>query len=248
MAANDTPHVLYEGWSGLAYATWNGSNWINQIIDIKKEHSSDSFGVVALDSSGNPHIAFTNGAEVKYASWTGSNWNIQTVDSYSSIVGKLWLALDSNNTAYILYSYDVHIPAGQDNYRTIEEVKLAKMQNSTWSTLTVVSDANDFGNVVLDSFGNPYVIYTLNNAEPGSYNSSIVYASWDGSAWVISTVVPEARIESIGFLALDSHNNPHIAYINSPSDPRENNSLEYASLIGKAWISQNVDTDSPLLK
>jgi len=101
--ANGNPHVLYGIPLGaLYYASWTGTNWASQIVDP----NNTGFGSLALDSAGNPHVAYTDGTTVKYASWTGSNWNIQTVDTSSEeIPFSLSLALDQNNTPYIMYGY-----------------------------------------------------------------------------------------------------------------------------------------------
>jgi len=227
--ANDNPHILY---TGLTYASWKGSKWTSQIVDPT---DPNTLGALALDSFGNPHVAYTDGQAVKYASRIGSTWNIQIVDAYSEIPFQLSLALDSNNTPYILYGFTISIPTGTGNYWHLEEVKLATWRNSNWS-IQSVAHTDGFGNMVLDSKGYPHIIYKVYYPQfTGMDNSSLVYASWNGSAWNTQAVVSNVRLANVGFLALDSHDYPHISYVASD--------LMYASWTGTNWNTQTVDTN-----
>jgi hypothetical protein len=242
--ADYSPHVLYGGYEGLMYASWTGTNWTHQTVDV----NGAGFGSVALDSSGNPHVAYTDGKAVKYAKWTGSNWTIQTVDTYSEIPYQLSLALDKNNTPYILYDNTVSILSPAGGYYHSEKLKLATLQNSNWSIQTVASTGG-FGNIVLDSKGNPHLIYKLDYPEfVGTDNSTLVYASWDGTSWNMQTVVANVHFANVGFLALDSFDYPHIAYVIRSSDPITDEGiteLSYASWTGKNWSIQTADIPMP---
>jgi hypothetical protein len=199
---------------------------------------------------GNPHVAYTDGQVLKYAIWTGSSWSIQTVDNYSEIPFQLSLALDSNNTPYILYDLTISIPengvgySGNDlgAYYHLQNLKLAVYGNSSWNIQNVTSNAGGFGNMVLDSKGHPHLIYEVNYPEiTGTNNSTLVYASWTGSALKTQTVVSHASLVNVGFLALDSHDYPHIAYINGTEG--YSGILMYASWTSRAWDIQTVDSN-----
>jgi hypothetical protein len=235
--SNNNPHILYGGLgTPLVYASWTGTNWINQTVDETLMHG---FGALSLDSSGNPHVAYTNGTAVKYASWTGTNWTIQEVDAYPEIPYQLYLALDSNNTPYIMYDFTISLPSETGAYHTREEVKLATLQNSNWSIQTV-ADTGDFGNMVLDSKGYPHIIYKKTYPEfTGFDNSSLVYANWNGTAWNTKTVISNVSLAGAGFLAIDSHDYPHISYVTSAE------TLMYASWTGTTWDIQMVNTTVP---
>ncbi len=238
--AHNTPHILYETQEGLKYAYWTGSNWINQTVDA----NGARFGVLALDSSSNPHVAYTDGKTVKYARLIWSGWSIQTVDNISSdIPFQLSFALDSDNTPYIVYSPSSYA----DNSAAIPiraiNVKLAVLKNSSWSIEPVLASYNlgGFGNMVLDSKGHLNFICTQHHfvsVENMTSLSTLLYASWNGAAWTTQTVVSNIRLDdSIGFLALDFLDYPHISFVISGT-------LMYASWTGAAWNVQNTSVSA----
>jgi len=240
---NDTLHLVY---GCIEYATFNGTNWVTQTI----ENVGNNFGVVALDSSGKPHVAYTDGKAVKYASQTGSSWDIQTIESLNpeyNVPFQVSLALDQNDTAYVLYGLPSSYEDKNANktYST-EIIKVAVNKNSNWSieTIPLPLPINGYGNMVLDSKGYPHFICSqlqLPWTYPG--RSNLFYVSWDGAAWNTQEVVSNVSLKiygynanwvNMGFLALDSHDYPKISYFAD--------TLTYASWTGNSWNIQIVDT------
>ena len=224
------PHVVY-WWGNLMYASWTGTNWTIQTIDS----GSYGCGVVSLDSFGNPHVAYTDGETVKYASWTGTNWTIQTIGTYDSVTYQISLAFNSNNTPYVFFNTPT-TDYGSNNHDNLE---LATYQNSRW-TIQNITAADGYGNMVLDSEGNPDFIYAIR--EPGTPfldNSTLFYDNWNGTNWSTQTVISNVSLSSNlengndAFLALDSLNYPHIAYVTRTPE------IIYASCTGKAWDIQD---------
>lgn len=236
----DNPHICYlyqppVGTSYLMYTNWTGSNWSIQTIDEVVEESASS---LALDSNNNPHISYSKGNNLMYASWTGSNWSIQTVDSNASIFFyDSSVSLDSNNYPHIIYGDAVQVDGGF--YVTSGNVKYAEWNGQTWNIQTVFLNANSFGNLALDSNGYPHFTYLV--------ESSLRYASWDGATWSTQNVDSNRLISShpsgSSFLALDSHDNPHISYWRNPHELNSGteSGLMYAYWTGSAWSIQTVD-------
>jgi hypothetical protein len=94
------PDGKVEMWNSLKYASWNGSSWDTQTVDLP-----GNLGTVdlALDSNDYPHTMYSNETDyfppeggvipswaVKFASWNGSAWDIQTafsdLSAYSNMV------------------------------------------------------------------------------------------------------------------------------------------------------------------
>jgi hypothetical protein len=240
----DNPHIcyLYEppvGTSYLMYTNWTGSNWATQTIDEVVEESTVS---LALDSNNNPHISYSKGNNLMYATWTDSNWSIQTLDSNASIFFyDSAVDLDSKNYPHIIYGDAVQVNGGYSV--TLANVKYAEWDGSSWSSQTVFSNVNSFGNIALDSNGYPHFTYIV--------GSSLRYASWDGSTWDTQNVDSNPLVSSYPsgscFLALDNRNNPHISYYKynsgASTNPDSAVGLMYAYRPGSVWNIQTVDNN-----
>jgi len=224
---NDTSHIIYND-RYLKYAVFRGANWSIQIVD------RGSGGSLALDSGGNPHISYKgeNGS-LRYATWTGTNWAVQTILSQlngsEEAVTFQYLALDSNDIPSIIYCL---------GYGSNSTIMWAQKDSSVWTARTAVSNANNtrLGNVVFDSSSYPRFIYF------NDWNRSLMYESWNGSAWNGQTV---AAIDPVfangGFMRLDSYGNAHVSYSFGAYQ------VLYAQLMESGWNTQIVDGDSVVL-
>jgi hypothetical protein len=225
--ANGNPHILYGIWYGIPYtggypvgrmhalsiAEWNGKAW-----EIKSTSIGNALrGTLVLDSHGNPHIAYIVDGKVQYARYTGTLWNIQTVDTIPEPSG-FSLALDSNNTPYILYSPTSYIGEYQGIEIRAINIKLAIYQNSNWAlqVITLPSPTGRFGNIVLDSKGYPHFICTQHHfvsAENATTLSKLLYASWNGTNWNTEVISKEdISVDEVGQLVLDSKDNPYFCF------------------------------------
>ena len=103
--------------------------------------------------------------------------------------------------------------------------------NPTWSIRTVDENGELGGppSIALDSNGNPHMAYGA--YENGYYRNPlyVMYASWNGSEWIIENVTQGGITD----LALDSNNNPHIVF-------KDVGRLMYANLNSKVWNIQTI--------
>ena len=234
--SKNSPHILYGSFQEpLMYASWTGTEWVSQTVDA----NGAGFGMVALDSSGNPHIAYTDGATIKYAFLKGSSWSIQTVATYKlgDISFKLSFALDKNDMPYIMYSPASYIDYSQPIGIRAINVTLATYQNSNWNiqALSLPTPTGDYGNLVVDSKGRLHAIFTQHHfvsTENMTTLSSILYASWNGTAWNTQNLVSNISFNSMS-LTLDSRDYPRI--ITSTGT--------YASWTGTSWNIQTANLD-----
>jgi hypothetical protein len=246
--AENNPQILYGNWIYNAYpvgqthslsiASWNGKNWETQNAII----TSADYGTLVLDSYGNPHIAYIIGNDLKYAIRTGTTWNIQTVDAIPEDPGlatfEVSLALDANNTPYLLYS-----PSSSEYNQTgmwSQTIKLAIYQNSGWDiqTLPLPELTVNYGNIILDSKGFPHFVCTQYSIklENGSELTKLLYASWDGTTWNTETIGWTYFLPtSIGQLTLDSKGNPAFCF----DGYREG--LSYGSYSNGTWSIQTLN-------
>jgi|YelNatPaOPRAMG01_1025707.scaffolds.fasta_scaffold51251_1 hypothetical protein len=242
---NNNPHIVYRSSAtGLKYASWTLGSVLTSFKLIDQEGRA---GALALDSSGNPHIAYTANGQalpvvLNYAVWTGSTWDIQTVDNTSrTIEDTVYLTIDLHGNPQILYGYQ---SPGNGNAQTT--IKLATLSSSGWNVQTVVTNALDgaYRNMVLDSKGLPHFTYVKADPTRTFNNGVLNYISWNGTMWNSQIIASNINWGfGAAYLALDSHDNPHVNYHLQGSDSSIGD-LVYAEWNGSVWSSQTIDPNS----
>jgi hypothetical protein len=214
--------------------------WNNLVVDHR-----GSGGSLAIDSHGNPQVLYSHWDVVKtdwgettayklnYVFWTGSSWSNQSIDA--SIVGAGGdLALDSNDRPHTIF-------------RDRDILKHAFYDGKNWTVQTIDSARveNDGYAWVLDSKGNPHVVYTTIDEGINTFKYSYI----EGTNWItqnIDTSNATLNYYHSPSLVLDSNNSPHIICLNTDKHYfTENasiptNKLVYVSRSGSGWSRQEV--------
>jgi hypothetical protein len=216
------PHIGYlknlYGPSSLRYAWWNDAVWRVETVDMAGK--GGAYSSMALDAWGSPHISYfdeTKG-ELKYARKTDETWISQVVDNVMVGGHTTSLRLDGDGNVHISY------------YDTVNrDLKYAHGDGTNWDIQTVASegDVGWYSSLALDRDGNPRISYQ------DYTNNALKYARWTGSSWEIETVDPN-RAGAYASLALDSHDDPHIAYFSSGG------ALRYARWTGMEWTIEAI--------
>ena len=102
---------------------------------------------------------------------------------------------------------------------------------SAWSVSVVDPEGFWTPSIAVDSAGRPHIAYFAETNE-------LRYASWTGSSWQFEKVDSWSIMGEKASLALDSNDNPHIAYYDW--DARD---LKYAYKNDSTWIIEVVDED-----
>jgi hypothetical protein len=229
--SRDFPHIAYYDnrggykW-GLVYTRWDGTSWVVESLDPELECGT---AAIAIDASDRPHIAYYNNSDeyIWYRFWDGSKWNIEIVDGPTP-GGKYHtsMALDSNDLPHISY-------CAPEGYGGHGRIHYAKWDGNAWTIQ--VPDTNTRActqlptSIALDSRDFPHISYF------DEANEDIKYAGWDGSKWIVNTVETR-RTGEASSIAIDKHDNPHIAFQIPPN-------LYYAKWEGGAWQTEYAGTN-----
>ena len=227
----------FGGVTGVEYYHRVDGKWtIGQIGSgpIEYEFGTD----IVLDSNGRPHVVYHSGkanlntsgadSDLMYAVLGDDGWVIVTVAS-SGDVGKFAsLALDAQDRPHISYFEWQTSTSGNVMYAhfeaggfTVERVGgVADMQISFLGARKTTS-------LALDREGQPRVAF--------SDRSGLHYATRNESEWLIQTVTgprqEEMALGQFASLALAPSGQPHIAFYELPSNPRNSTgTIYYATL------------------
>lgn len=237
--SNDQPHIAYrdDNNKSLKYAVLDESTNTWNIQTVDKNGNVGRNPSLELDSDDDPHITYINltseGNHLKYASFDGNSWNIQTVTGEET-GGYNSLALDSSDIPHIAFLSPLDQPPNDNNLK----YGVLNKSTDTWDIQIIENRTFLTSYLELDSSGNPHIVYN-------SFNGTLRYASLIGGSWDTETV----NNESLGgkpSLAIDSNDQPHIAFYNYSSKA----GLKYAVLSQStnSWDTEIVDNKSKLVR
>ncbi len=221
--AKGKTHVAYwnEEFGELWYATDASGSWVTEAVD--DWGYSGEQPAIAVDGNGNVHIAYryydvgfaagTEVMELRYATNASGAWAWETVDATDQPGAWPGIAVDDNGVVHISY------------YRQYAgDLMIASGGSGDW-TLTTVDAAGNVGqysSLAVDSLGTVHIAYHGWTTDPS--RSFLRYANNAGGYWASETVNSGGRVGRYASLAIDSNDNPHIAYYDET-----NGTLRYAS-------------------
>ncbi len=228
------PHIAYMDLTNriMKYATQSFGTWQTSVVDVdgmKPAHGH----ALAVDSTGTPHIAYsdTSAKKIMYATLNPSGWTAEVVadDTGPDIEKYISLAFDGAD--------DPHISFHDSSYTAIN-LQYAYKAAGIWTVSVVdvlpVGITGLYNSIAIDSSGKPHISYYNN------YDSSLWYASWNGSAW------DKVQVDSGNYagiytsLALDSLDHPNICY----SD-QINYVVKFATFNGSQWSVESLTEAVP---
>jgi hypothetical protein len=126
---------------------------------------------------------------------------------------------------------------------TSNNIKYAILDNDSGllKTQTLFNDSV-LGPMVLDSTGNPHLLYREEYPQHEFNNSTLYYAYWTGTTWKTQPIVSNIVLSGVG-LALDKQDNPHIDYFIPSPGSVFYGSLIYETYTGKTWEIQTLNSN-----
>jgi hypothetical protein len=215
--ADDHLHLAYFDGNEVAYAHFDGSSWVVEVVGAEFEDVSEGDGIsLALGSDGEPRVAYYafRSGSIVFGRRTAAGWQLETVpgDSLDSPVS---LALDAADSPHI-----AHLRSQTVRYLT--------RGPGGWTSEPVADFAvSALGlSLALDAQGTPHIAFG---------ESGLHYARREGGSW--ETELVDASNTALGdaaSLVLDADGVPHIAYYDRVFDD-----LRYATLAPR-WQSVEI--------
>jgi hypothetical protein len=157
---------------------------------------------LAFDQNGNIHLVYGRD-RFYYSFFDGTEWTHATVDNTPKGGTYAAVAISENGAVHMVYT--------NENYETL---KYARYDSSAWHWETIEGDyKTGFGSsIAVDAAGNPHISYlSFHHSGDKHY---LKYLYHDGSTWTKSVITPLEGSYSKGTsIALDSNNNPRIAFV-----------------------------------
>ena len=230
----------------LMYATNASGSWNSTIVAHGTWADAGQFSSLAFDKRGSPHITYNDGqiyATLYYAglNTTSGKWEFSLIDDDQPYTGDAGysssLKFDSNNNPHVAYISDdpwgLRYATSSDGgvnwtVTKLDEVKRRDYFSRTYTGLSLA----------LDSRGYPHISY-LNQTTNDNAPASLLYTSWNGTAWNNETVALLQKRDLWASLAIDARDIPHIAYCD-----RANSAVMYATRSPNGiWSSQPIPQD-----
>ena len=211
---NDLPRISYyeNTEERIKYMYYNGTDWFTESVTSMWIYGH--YNSLALNSNGQPRISYieynpiTDTGILKYAkrSPTGT-WQISTVDDSGNVGWWNSIATDSLGNPYI--SYNVYDGA----------LKFAYWKDNQWIIETVDSSMSLASKILLDSSGNPRIVYQ------DYISGNMKYAYKDDAGWHTSYVDTVYGISQWISFTMSPSGIPTISYTTA------NSALRYATLL-----------------
>jgi hypothetical protein len=260
----DEPQIIYQIGNAMELATWNGSGWTSNTLNLPSVGRS----YLAAESNGKLSIAFSNNSysngatqtDWYYVTQNSLGWTFQKIDSKLSDYGTIGsmlssLVIDSKGLPHIVYGdyVEYHFPAQVNSYGvyTAYDVKYATLDNGNWVVQTVAKNATALvgciSNLAFNSQNQPSLCYIQDNnftyfEQWGSLRveQTMNYAYLNGANWKIEQIdpTPFSFTNAIPYLKMDTSGNPQAFYFRQNYQNENETGLVYATKTGSNWTTQ----------
>ena len=194
----NNPSVTY-GWGRMDFAQYVPSSNSWQVTTLESRNAYNDVTSHVYAPNGDPSVSYrttANGgrAALKFARRTSGVWTIQTVGNFGARYSSL--AYDNLNNPAIAFSDDA------DGDNTLDTLKLARWNGTSWTVQTVETGANGYGvhaSLVFDSDGNPAITHVA--------GGSVRFVRWTGYSWA-----PAETMAGYNASVLYNNGSFHVSY------------------------------------
>jgi hypothetical protein len=180
---------------GLSYLHFDGTKWINKVVDEKiGKYSFPHYVTLSFDTQGNPAVFYSTTETFKYAHFNGTQWETEPLGFMNDRYGGISFALDPQGRPALCY-------LDQAGLKFIHFKGAASEVPSLVDKGTYLQDIC----LAFDRKGNPGISYFDRTA------GELKYAYFSGTEWDTMVVAYETACHSSS-LMFDNRHNPGVSY------------------------------------
>jgi len=225
----------------LTYATRNGSDlryafrpkhakrWDTVTVD----KNGGAFNSLAIDAHGWPHVVYNSASVVglHYATWDGKQWQKFVIDPVKT-GHQTSMCLDSQGHPRVSYYREEY-----SNKRIARNLEYAYFDGTNWYIQTVDyrSGSGRWNAIALDRGEHPYISYSIGTVGYlGLANQG--NSGWEHTLAALQESTGKADSYGASSLVLDTHDEPHLAYIDMSA-----RTVNYSWREATGWKTEAVD-------
>ncbi|NJO15836.1 MAG: hypothetical protein HC877_08835 [Thioploca sp.] len=207
----------------------DGSQW----IDIGKPEETTNLYVETLTvgDDGTPYVLYENASysyfvdKFENGQWVNIGGDLRIPSGIEDLPSGFNLAIASNNTPYVAYTYRVGGPG----------IGLIKFNGTNWVNVSeIVDDEQDFyletGGFALASDDTPYIAY----GDP-NYANRLTVVKFDGQQWIV-VGQPGFSSDPVGYNGVElTLTNNDVPYVNYTSNINSKNTV--MKLVNNQWVT-----------
>ncbi|MDD4985492.1 MAG: sialidase family protein [Dehalococcoidales bacterium] len=223
----------------VAYSDDNGQTWTEERVTFGYDNKHHFFPAIAIDSFENLHLVYTSSGRAPFATRWGTFYRERTIGGWQAEETIALLDVANPGQDYPTIAVGVadvpHVVwagLGWGANPTIKNIQYRAKIGGTWGAVEQVTDKaspQDIPSIAIDSFGAVHVSWTGRGWGINTGINQVCYGHGP-AAWITENVTDHPHSHSMSRIALDSGDNPHIAYYDSGDD-----AIFYSKRTGVMW-------------
>ena len=222
-----------------AYSSDGGLSWTEERVTFGYDNKHHFFPALAVDAFDNLHIVYTSTGRAPFATRWGVFYRRRGLAGWEAeeTVALLDVANPGQDypTIAVGVADSIHVVwagLGWGTHPTIKNIQYRARIGGTWGTVEQVTDMaspQDIPSMAIDSFGAVHVSWTGRGWGINLGFNQVCYGHGP-AAWIPENVTDHPHSHYMSRIALDSGDDPHIAYYDAGDD-----AIYYNSSTGVIW-------------
>ena len=207
-----------------AYSSDGGQTWTEERVTFGYDNKHHFFPALAIDAFDNLHLVYTSTGRAPFTARWGTFYRERTIGGWQA--EETVALLDAANPGQdypsiaIGVADSIHVVwagLGWGTHPTIKNIQYRAKIGGSWDTVEQVADmasAQDMPSIAIDSYGAVHIAWSGKGWGINTTVSQIAYGHGP-AAWITENITDDAHGHYYGRIALDSADDPHVAYYDS---------------------------------